>query len=203
MRIGLDFDNTIICYDDVFLSAAKRKGLLADSFVGNKQDIRDTIRLLPDGETEWQRLQGIVYGRGVADALMFDGVGNFLQRCCESRVPVVIVSHKTEFGHFDPDRLNLRDAAREWMRAQGFFDRFGLSEQNVFFETTRSEKIARIATLGFTHFVDDLEEVLTDPDFPEGVSRILFSESDPRPGEGSMLAFRSWRDIENYVFASV
>jgi hypothetical protein len=28
MRIGLDFDNTIICYDAVFASAAVERGLL-------------------------------------------------------------------------------------------------------------------------------------------------------------------------------
>ena len=50
LRIGVDFDNTIITYDDVFLSTARERGLVGADFAGRKQAIRDTIRLLPDGE---------------------------------------------------------------------------------------------------------------------------------------------------------
>ncbi len=28
-----------------------------------------------------------------------------------------MVSHKTEYGHYDPDRVNLREAALGWMTA--------------------------------------------------------------------------------------
>ena len=57
-RIGLDFDNTIICYDNVFLSSAKERGLLRSDFSGAKQQVRDAIRMLPDGEIAWQTLPG-------------------------------------------------------------------------------------------------------------------------------------------------
>ena len=50
LRIGLDFDNTIITYDAVFLAAARKWGLVDVNFTGGKQAIRDTIRSLPDGE---------------------------------------------------------------------------------------------------------------------------------------------------------
>ena len=121
LRIGLDFDNTLITYDDVFLNLARERGLTGADFLGRKQAIRDAIRLLPDGELSWQQLQGQVYGKGVARALMFDGVGSFLKQCRQHNVPVVIVSHKTEFGHHDPERVNLRQAALDWMTEQGFF----------------------------------------------------------------------------------
>src|SRR5258708_33248098 len=73
MRIGLDFDNTIIRYDDVFLQAARDRGLLGRDFVGTKQQIRDTIRALPGGEVKWQALQGYVYGSGIGGAALFPG----------------------------------------------------------------------------------------------------------------------------------
>ena len=61
MRIGIDFDNTIITYDDVFRATALGRGLIKEDFAGrSKQAIRDHIRLLPDGEIAWQRLQGQV-----------------------------------------------------------------------------------------------------------------------------------------------
>lgn len=200
IRIGLDFDNTLITYDEVFLAMARERGLAAVDFRGRKQAIRDSIRLLPDGELSWQQLQGHVYGKGVARATMFEGVGPFLRQCKQRKVPIVIVSHKTEFGHHDPDRVNLRQAALSWMTAQGFFEDYGIVRENVYFESTREEKIARIAKLGCSHFIDDLEEVLVDPDFPKDVERILFSESSADSIPESIVVCPTWRDIEHRVF---
>jgi hypothetical protein len=200
LRIGLDFDNTIITYDAVFLAIARKRGLVGADFTGRKQTIRDTIRLLPDGELSWQKLQGQVYGKGLAQAEMVEGVDSFLRRCRENNVPIVIVSHKTEFGHYDPDRINLRDAARAWMSTRGFFHGagYGIAPDAVYFENTRQDKIARIAQVGCTHFIDDLEEVLSDPTFPSGVERILFSDGAPTPAP--YIVCPTWRHIEERIF---
>ena len=147
MRIGIDFDNTIIRYDDVFASAASARALLPADFRGGKQAVRDAIRLRPDGEQDWQRLQGHVYGTGIAAARPFPGVDDFLRRARANGVRVLIVSHKTEYGHFDPDRVNLRAAALQWLQAQGFFQPDGfaaLDRRDVHFAATRAEKLARI-----------------------------------------------------------
>lgn len=200
MRIGIDFDNTIITYDDVFRAAAQAKGLIAADFTGSKQAVRDAIRLLPDGELAWQRLQGQVYGKGIAEATMVAGVAAFLRRAKAEGCAIVVVSHKTEYGHFDPDRVNLRTAALDWMTGQGLFDGdHGIAPKNVYFESTRSEKLKRIAALSLTHFIDDLEEVLTDPDFPADVARILFAEEAPA-ATGPYVWCPTWRDIERQVF---
>jgi hypothetical protein len=202
MRIGIDFDNTIVTYDDVFRSAAIERGLIAESSGhGGKQAIRDRIRLLPDGEIAWQKLQGYVYGAGIGDARMCEGAECFLRRCRREGATVFIVSHKTEFGHYDPARVNLRHAALDWMTQQGFFraEGFGILPDNVFFEGTRAEKLARIASLACTHFIDDLEEVVSDPKFPSGVKRILYADKH----EGSPAGYDvcpTWPDIEKRVF---
>jgi hypothetical protein len=200
LRIGIDFDNTIITYDAVFLTAARQWGLVGADFTGGKQAIRDTIRLLPDGELSWQRLQGQVYGKGLAQAEMVEGVDAFLRHCRDSNVPIAIVSHKTEFGHHDPDRINLRDAARAWMSKHSFFKvgGYGIASDAVYFESTRQDKIARIVQVGCTHFIDDLEEVLCDPTFPSGVERILFS--DVAPVSASCIVCPTWRQIEERIF---
>ena len=200
LRIGIDFDNTIINYDDVFCATAKRGSLIRSAFSGGKQAVRDAIRLLPDGELAWQRLQGQVYGKGIAEAKMVAGVEPFLRRCRLEGCAVVVVSHKTEYGHYDPDRVNLRKAALDWMAAQGLFDRDqGVKLENVYFESTRAEKLARIAALGLTHFIDDLEEVLTDPGFPPDVKRILFADDGQSPA-ASYISCSTWREIEAHVF---
>lgn len=201
LRIGIDFDNTLITYDEVFRARALERGLIATGFRGSKQAIRDAIRLLPDGEYAWQRLQGHVYGSGITDALMFDGVQDFLIRCRNEGAVVFIISHKTEFGHHDSAHVNLRRAALEWMTARAFFkaDGHGLPVENVFFESTRDEKIARIKDLRCTHFIDDLEEVLDDPTFPSDVSRILFSQSGTT-ADSPYRVCPTWRCIQESVF---
>jgi hypothetical protein len=204
MRIGLDFDNTIIGYADVFLSAAKERQLIAsDVHCVSKQAVRDAIRLLPDGEITWQRLQGFVYGRGIRGATMFAGADRFLRRCRAEGHTIFIVSHKTEYGHYDPERVNLREAALGWMAAHGFFrdDGYAIPRANVYFEGTRAEKLRRIALLGCTHFVDDLEEVLSDPEFPPEVTRILFSGEAAPTGRGwDFPVCPTWQRVESVVF---
>ncbi len=202
LRIGIDFDNTIITYDEVFRAAAKAQGLVDADFAGSKQAVRDTIRRLPDGELAWQRLQGQVYGKGIGGAKMVAGVAPFLRRARAEDCAVVVVSHKTEYGHFDPDHVNLRTAALEWMAGQGLFDGGrGVALAEVYFESTRAEKLKRIAALSLTHFIDDLEEVLTDPGFPPDVERILFAEDTPPAGP--YVWCPTWRDIERQVFGGV
>jgi hypothetical protein len=200
LRIGIDFDNTIITYDDVFRSAAVAGGLIAPGFSGNKQAVRDAIRVLPEGELAWQRLQGQVYGKGIDGATMVAGVETFLRRCRAEGCAVAVVSHKTEYGHFDPDRVNLRQAALGWMSAHGLLGGdHGLAVADVYFENTRAEKLKRIAALSLSHFIDDLEEVLTDPDFPPDVERILFADG-AQPASSSYTRCATWRDVERQVF---
>ena len=202
LRIGIDFDNTIIAYDEVFCAAAKLSGLIGADFAGGKQAVRDSIRSLPGGEQIWQRLQGQVYGKGISGATLIPGVDDFLRRCRAEGCSVSIVSHKTEYGHYDPERINLRDAARQWMAANGVVEgEFGISASNIFFEGSRSDKLARIAALSCTHFIDDLEEVLLDPGFPPNVERILLSEHDEPNPAAPYFVCASWRDIEDRIFA--
>lgn len=202
MRIGLDFDNTIIRYDDAFRLTAKQRGLISPASLGSKQEVRDAIRRLPDGELEWQALQGYVYGKGIGGATLFPGVLDFLQRARAHGDTVLIVSHKTEHGHFDPDRVNLRHAALGWMEKNGFFtdQRFSMRVDHVYFASSRSEKVARIGYLKCDVFVDDLEEVLIDAGFPSFVRRILLSDHAEVTNGGPYQVCRDWPAIEEAVF---
>jgi len=198
MRIGVDFDNTLISYDAVFHATATRLGLIGEGIAPRKQAVRDAIRLAPDGELAWQKLQGHVYGAGIADATLIDGVDAFLRRCRAEACEVVIVSHKTVFGHHDPQRINLRDAALDWMKARKFFADDGYGISDVFFEATRAEKLSRIGALACDWFIDDLEEVFSDPAFPPGVRRILFAPAADAAASGIVCS--TWKRIEERVF---
>lgn len=201
MIVGIDFDNTIAAYDDVFAPAAVELGLLPAGFTGSKTIVREAIRTSSAGEDGWMRLQGRVYGRFMGRARPFDGLFPFLHRACADGAIIRIVSHKTEYGHFDPDRVNLRDAALRWMEATGLFNSTvtGLAVDHVFFEATRSEKVRRIATLGCDVFIDDLTEVFLEPDFPALPRRCLFQPEGNLP-EGPFTPYRSWWEIADDLF---
>lgn len=195
--IGLDFDNTLVSYDALLAR-------LAEEFHGlgglpGKKAIRDAVRLTAEGDLAWQRLQGLIYGPRMAEAALVDGAAAFLDLCRRRGVRVFVVSHKTEFAGFDPTRTPLRDAARAWMRAQGLFERFGLAEADVFFESTRADKVARIRELGVPVFVDDLEEVFLEPGFPAGVRRLLFHPEGAAP-PGPFTVCRSFAEVADAIF---
>ena len=199
IRIGIDFDNTLVDYSQVFLAAAKQRGLIGPAFDGSKRAVRDSIRSLPDGELTWQRLQGSVYGAGIGSAAMFEGADAFLRSCRTKGLDVFVISHKTRYGHHDPMRVDLRRAALDWMASRGFFsgNGYGIPVERVFFESTRTAKIERIGAVGCTHFIDDLEEVFSDPDFPVEVLPILFAPSGAlRTG----AVCPSWQQIAEVLF---
>lgn len=203
--VGLDFDNTIVLYDTVFRSEGAAIGLLPPGFSGGKDAVRAHIRALPDGEAAWTRLQARVYGPGLARAEPAPGLFGFLAACRTAGLPVAIVSHKTEFAAADPGGTSLRAAARAWIEAQGLTDPAlgGIDPAQVHFESTRAEKIDRIATLGCRCFVDDLEEVFLEPAFPAGVERILVKHGDSPLPCGPFRAVRSWEEVADAVFGSL
>jgi len=77
MLIGLDFDNTIACYNDVFKSEARKKGLVNKKWNGSKQDLKLLLDSLEDGQTKWQKMQGQVYGPSMQNATLFPGVARY------------------------------------------------------------------------------------------------------------------------------
>lgn len=198
MLIGVDFDNTIAGYDHLFLGIAQEQGLLPAGFRGNKKSVRDAIRRLENGERRWTELQGVVYGQRMPQARMIEGVEPFLVACREHGIAVRIVSHKTRHAALDPLKVDLHQASRAWMEAQDIFGRLGVARDAVFFEPTRQDKCRRIAVLGVSHFIDDLEEVFHEPEFPPNVERYLLS-AEEEPGPGPFHAFRTWAEIQRDI----
>lgn len=201
--IGVDFDNTLVSYDEVLAAEALRRGLIHTESGKGKKSIRDAIRRLPNGEIEWQRLQASIYGPRMAEAKPMEGIQPFFRCCGRAGARVFIVSHKTMYASQDESRTDLRASALSWMKAQRFFERdgLGLSVENVYFEPTRREKIERIRVLKCTHFIDDLEETFIEDSFPASVERILYGpQVRPAPAPEGLHAAVSWREIKDYIF---
>jgi hypothetical protein len=172
-RIGLDLDNTLITYDHLFYEIALHWQFIPSGFSGTKREIRDAVRRLPDGEREWQRLQAEVYGPAIGGARVAEGASDFVRDAREGGAELAIVSHKSTFAHIGTTNVDMREAARIWLRSSGLIGPDGIAEDEIYFEDTRARKIARIVSLRCTHFVDDLEEVFEDAAFPAGVERLL------------------------------
>jgi len=203
--IGVDFDNTLVSYDAVMRRVAVQQGLLASAARSGKRQIRDQVRQSVDGERAWQRLQSVVYGARIGEARLIDGVSRFFKRCKRSDIPVVIVSHKTEFAALDETGTNLRSAAMTWMERHGFFaaDGLGLSGRDVYFESTRLGKLERIRQLRCTHFIDDLEDTFLEPSFPQHVEKILYYvPSRQRTALPGVRCVGNWQEIYDYFFDS-
>lgn len=191
MLIGVDFDNTIVCYDGVFHQTAVKQGLIPPETPVIKNAVRDYLRRC-DKEEAWTELQGYVYGPCMADAAPFPGVLEFFAKCRQRDVPAYIISHKTRYP-FRGKKHDLHESARAWLKSKG------LDGDHVFLELTMEAKLKRIGAAGCTHFIDDLPEFLDEPTFPAGVERILF---DPNNHHASVTKFRraiSWKQIEQFL----
>jgi hypothetical protein len=199
--IGLDFDNTLVSYNALLHDVACEHGFVTPDCPRDKTAIRDRVRLLEDGERKWQALQGMIYGPRIAGAEFIAGAADFIAWCRGQGLELCIVSLKTAHATIDPTRTNLRDAALAWMEAHGFFAEGGLgfAVGDVHFLDDRTQKVRRIGVLGCTHFIDDLEEVFEDPDFPSGVQRLLFAPTRAALPVGPFRAYRNWKDITRAV----
>lgn len=200
MIVGVDFDNTLACYDRLFHSLASERSLLAGIVAPDKRSVRDHLRAA-GREQAWTALQAVAYGERIGEAEPFAGARSFFAACAQRGVETFVISHKTQRAYAGGEH-DLRDAARRWLEHNGFFDTGGaLTPERVYFEATRSQKIARIAALRCTHFVDDLAEFFDELALPRALGRILF---EPNPGAttaapSGCARARSWEEVASLV----
>lgn len=200
--VGVDFDNTIVDYDELMHEIALEKGFISPGVYKSKIQIRESVRRLETGELKWRMVQAEAYGPRILKAKLIKGVDGFLRRWKKTGFQIYIVSHKTEFASQDSTETNLRAAAMGWMKRQGFFNGgdFGINEDIVYFESNRREKVERIKRLGCTHFIDDLVETFQEDCFPPQVEKILFSPVKPKKILSNLHVLASWKEISNYFF---
>ncbi len=196
MLVGVDFDNTIVSYDALLHRLAVERGLASADLPATKRSVK--AALSPE---DWALLQAAAYGERIAEATAFPGAVEFFRHARERGVECAIVSHKTERPVAGPD-TDLRSAALGWMRGAGIVGEL-LGEACVHFGATPAEKIEHVRRLGCTHFVDDHVDFLTEPEFPDGVVRILFDPGPEHVGVPAGLERAcSWAEVERLVLGS-
>jgi hypothetical protein len=198
--IGVDFDNTIVCYDTLFFNVALEMGLIPEAIEKSKNAVRNHILAFLSND-EWTVLQSEVYGTRLPDAEPYAGVQEFLYGCRRLSIPVSVISHKSRFPALGK-RNDLHRAALTWLEGKGFLagNGFQLSAENVHFTETRVKKIEVIERIGCEYFIDDLPEVFADESFPPNVKRILFDPNDAHVGWAGGMRIRSWKEIQQRLF---
>ncbi|WP_027192577.1 HAD family hydrolase [Fundidesulfovibrio putealis] len=194
--LASDLDNTLILYGSLFRTLALEKGLVSPDVAADKNAVRRVVRALPDGESLWRELQAEVYGERIQEAEVAPQARQCLEALAASGARLAVVSHKTRHAHHPFGHVDLREAAMTCLEAKNLLHPGGpLDPGSVFFEQTRQEKLARIAALNPTHFLDDLPEVLGHECFPEGVARILYDQTGTVITPAGVGRAGSWRDV--------
>jgi len=196
LRIGIDFDNTIICYNGIFHKVALEKKLITQELSSNKMEVRNYLRKIGK-EDEWTKLQGEVYGLHLKNAKPFPGVKEFFLYCKQQDISLYIISHKTRYPYIGPE-YDLHKAAYNWLNFQGFSDsgKTEFSDKNIFFELTKSDKMKRILEMKCNYFIDDLPEFLCEKNFPSFTNRILFDPNNRHYDSSDYQRMTSWKDIK-------
>lgn len=198
LRVGVDFDNTIVSYDAVFHGVALERGLIPPTLPATKLAVRDHLRAA-GREDVWTEMQGYVYGARMQDVAAFPGAIEFFAWAQRAGISVAIVSHRTRHP-FLGNKYDLHEAARGWVRAH-LIERTPslIVERDVYFELTRQEKVARIAALGCDYFMDDLPEILVGNGFPPVTAPLLFDPAGEHRADARLAVFATWDEVQRHL----
>lgn len=195
MRIGIDFDNTIACYEGVFHAAALERGLISAEIGTDKNSVRDFLNG-SGRKDDFTELQGYVYGARMDLVAPYAGFADFVDAQIAAGHDLFVVSHKTRHPMMGP-AYDMHEAARGFLAANALVAETRLSPDRVFFELTKDEKVARAASLDVDVFIDDLPEILAMEGFPAGTRKVLFDPHGVHPVDRS--AERGWIHVDGWA----
>ena len=191
MRIGLDFDNTIVSYDALFRKVAREWKAVPDQVPANKVAVRNHLRECGQ-EDLWTEMQGHVYGTRMNEASAYPGAIDFMISASAAGHVLSIVSHKTRLPFRGPQN-DLHAAARGWIDSHLCLNgRALISSDRIFFELTKEEKINRIRDCECDVYLDDLPEILLAEGFPAATRGILFDPENHHNDLRVIPVIQSW-----------
>jgi hypothetical protein len=193
MIIGIDFDNTIACHEESFRKVALNEGLSIDNGKEPKQVVKDFFLGKKNGNLEWTRIQGEIYGTELSSAKLFEGFPVFLKEAVAHGHKLVLISHRTFFPSWG-EEINLHKAALQWLSKKDVlaFDLIPL--ENCFFEVSLEKKIERIERENCSIFIDDLEQVLEHTRFPKKTQKVLFGKK-----HSTLSSVMHWDEVRTII----
>ena len=202
MRIGIDIDNTIICYNRVFAHVAMSQGFSVQSDA-SKNEVKKWFHER-DKHQAFTLLQGEIYGKFIDLAILFDGVLAFIDVATSSNCHLFLVSHKTRYPLVG-EKFDLHKSASRFLidnKVISKYNDLGIHSKNVFFEPTFARKIDRIAALNLDFFIDDLLQVFQHSNFPKKTNFMHFSQDLPKNAlTDEFSAFANWKQILSFLFS--
>lgn len=168
LRVGIDFDNTIVNYEGVFHKAAVDAGWMPKDIGTSKQAVKSYF-IDRNEEPRWTELQGLVYGKAIEFAKPFEGLLKALLEMQTDNMLLFIVSHKTRYPIIG-DKLDFHEAAKTWLAENGIEQHMS----QIYFCPEKDEKVQQIADLQLDWFIDDLPSILEHQLFPENTKGMLF-----------------------------
>lgn len=174
--VVVDLDNTIIIYDTLFAEEYKNR-YGCDLPVATKTSVKDHVyrNNSPSvADNIWQTLQAICYGKSILKAKVAEGFYEFAEVAQALGIKLIIVSHKTSKAYHSDFDVDLIEFSKNFLTQK----RVPYSE--IYFEESKSQKIARINKLSPDCIVDDLEEIIKDTD--KSIKLKLWYSSENRSG---------------------
>lgn len=210
MKIGIDLDNTIIDYSKAFLPALSLLGLKIPSEYKTKDQIKNYLLGVNGGQVLWEQVQGYIYGPMMnIHAQLYPGLMRFLWRCKNQGHQVEIVSHKSIFGHYTSQDINIRDCANIFLEKCLVYIPEGKENfvDNVQFFSSKDEKIEFINSCDYDFFIDDLPDIVEKLALDSTASIIYFSHSsigDPRASviHEKIICLSDWTSIDILINGS-
>lgn len=195
MKIGIDFDNTLISYDEIFYKYALSKGLIKDNIPKTKVGLRNYL-VKNNQEEIFTNLQAEVYGPQILNANIFEGVLETLNYLSKSN-SLIIISHKTIFPYLGP-KYKLREYADKWLKKYNLHTSCKNSPiSNIFYEDSFSNKTSRILELKCDLFIDDLPKVLQS--LPKNINKFLFNPNNEFIENEEFCIFDNWEKLPNLI----
>jgi len=192
IRIGIDFDNTIVNYENSFYhEAIKRKIFKKNSKKKNSKNRLKKKLISLNKEDEWTKIQGFVYGKRFNRAEPYKGAVKFLNQYCNKKnVELFIISHKTLYPIIG-EKINLHKISKEWIAKKKIFQNKNDNwiKKHIFFLKTKEKKIKKIIDLKCDYFIDDLIDILNR--LPRKIKKIHFD-----PFEKNIKSnVKSWQEL--------
>lgn len=192
MLIGLDFDNTIVCYDHAILRLAEELLELPESIPRTKRCVRDYLRNA-DREDEWTAFQGELYGPGMKYAKPFPFAIKSMKSLAAHGYRLSIISHRSMRPYAGPS-YDLHAFANQWIKMWLHPEGLFLDDQFSFHETF-TDKILAISRARCSAFLDDLPEVFEHTAFPKETVALHFSPGGFVRNLGGAKIVKTWNDL--------
>jgi hypothetical protein len=196
INLGLDFDNTIVNYGNLFGNLAFSKKLITSKTLKDKETVKKYM-ILKGNEKNWTELQGEVYGKEILKAKPYPFFKKSLREIDSDKVNKLIISHKTLYP-IRGKKYNLHSIATKWLIKNNFYNKDQyFQKENIFFEQTFEKKINKIKKMQCDIYVDDLKSVLLE--LPKSINKILFDPCFIETNNNNYKIIRSWNELKKYL----